>query len=97
MCFAQEESKNVRKGNNFYEKEKYVESEVEYRKGLEKNRNNASMIFTCHNLKKMAIWRWKYKEKKNNIVTIFSKILKIINFYKQKLICSFKHTNLSTV
>lgn len=66
-------------------------------KGLEKNRNNASMIFTCHNLKKMAIWRWKYKEKKTNIKQLFYKILKILNFYKQKLICSFKHINLSTV
>lgn len=66
-------------------------------KGLEKNRNNASIIFTCHNLKKMAIWRWKYKEKKTNIATVFLNILQIINFYKQKLICLLKHTNLSTV
>ena len=42
-----------------------------YKKGLEKHRNNASMFFMCHNLKKMAIWRWKYKKKR--LIFIFFK------------------------
>ena len=28
-------------------------------RGLLKNKHNATMIFVCHNLKKMANWRWK--------------------------------------
>ena len=32
-CFAQEENSDIKKGNKFYEEEKYVESEIEYRKG----------------------------------------------------------------
>lgn len=34
---AQQESQAVRKGNKEYNKEKYAEAEVQYRKGLEKN------------------------------------------------------------
>lgn len=34
---AQTEKKSIRKGNNAYEKEDYVESEVQYRKALETN------------------------------------------------------------
>ena len=54
-------------------------------KGLEKNRNNASMIFTCHNLKKMAIWRWKYKERKTNITYNFLKYTKNNQFLQTKI------------
>ncbi len=34
---AQEESSNVREGNKLYKSEKYVDAEVAYRKGLQKN------------------------------------------------------------
>lgn len=47
--FAQEESQNVRKGNKFYDKEKYVDAEIEYRKGLEKNKNSFSGMFNLGN------------------------------------------------
>ncbi len=47
--WAQEESRNVRKGNKFYDKEKYVDAEIEYRKGLEKNRNSFSGMFNLGN------------------------------------------------
>ncbi|MBQ0034094.1 MAG: tetratricopeptide repeat protein, partial [Bacteroidales bacterium] len=36
-AMAQKESSNVRKGNKEYNKEKYAEAEVQYRKGLEQN------------------------------------------------------------
>lgn len=28
-------------------------------RGLDKNRHNAAIIFSCHNLKKISLWRWK--------------------------------------
>ena len=38
-------------------------------KGLKKNQQNAWLIFACHNLKKMSLWRGKYRRKpsKNSI------------------------------
>ncbi|MBO7203034.1 MAG: aerotolerance regulator BatC, partial [Paludibacteraceae bacterium] len=35
--FAQQESKDVRKGNRAYEDKNYVKAEVDYRRGLSKN------------------------------------------------------------
>jgi len=53
-------------------------------RGLLKNEQNTTMIFACHNLKKMANWKWKTTSKS----TLFSKILpflkKIINFSSKK-------------
>ena len=43
--FAQKESRNVNAGNKHYKKEKFVESEVEYRKGLEQNNSSFSANF----------------------------------------------------
>ena len=43
--FAQKESRNVNAGNKYYKKEKFVESEVEYRKGLEQNNSSFSANF----------------------------------------------------
>ena len=43
--FAQKESRNVNSGNKQYKKEKFVESEVEYRKGLEQNNSSFSANF----------------------------------------------------
>ena len=29
-------------------------------RGLKKNRHVGSIIFTCHNLERLARWKWKY-------------------------------------
>ena len=42
---AQQESSSVRKGNKEYNKEKYAEAEVQYRKGLEKNADSFEAHF----------------------------------------------------
>ena len=47
--FAQKESKFVNKGNKEYKNEKFVDSEVEYRKGLEKNKSSFSANFNLGN------------------------------------------------
>ena len=45
FVFAQKESGDVRRGNSAYTKEKFVEAEVDYRKGLEKNAKSFSGTF----------------------------------------------------
>lgn len=45
FVFSQKESGDVRRGNSAYNKEKYVEAEVDYRKGLEKNSKSFSGVF----------------------------------------------------
>ena len=57
-------------------------------RGLEKNKNNATMIFACHNLKKMAMWRWKSHPNTNENKSIFENIWKFLKFIKQKVVCS---------
>lgn len=57
-------------------------------RGLVKNTQNVTMIFACHNLKKMANWRWKYRRDITQISHIINKIFKLLNSYKQKAICS---------
>lgn len=37
---AQQESADIRSGNKYYKQEKYTEAEVEYRKGLDKNKDS---------------------------------------------------------
>lgn len=66
-------------------------------RGLEKNSNQALLIFACHNLKKMGIWRWKYREKSQKIVPTFKILDKIINFFKRKVVYFYKYTTLSTI
>ena len=51
-------------------------------RGLLKNEQNVTMIFTCHNLKKMANWRWK-KHPNSTIITLF--LSKLGFFYKNCL------------
>lgn len=65
-------------------------------RGLEKNEDNARMIFACHNLKKMALWKSKsekkHKNKDSNIIkqeTIFTKMLKKLNLFNKKLVYQF--------
>lgn len=66
-------------------------------KGLEKNRCNASMIFTCHNLKKMAIWKARKDKNKIQIALMTQKILSFFKNFKQKRQISKNYTYLSTV
>ena len=70
-------------------------------RGLKKNEHNSTIIFTCHNLKKMALWSWKYKENTNSNAVIITNIIKNIvdnlKICKLKVISLFKHTTLSTV
>lgn len=73
-------------------------------RGLEKNSNQALLIFACHNLKKMSLWRWETlkKEEKSpkNIVnnsTYLEKLIKIINNCIEKVISLFRTITLSTV
>ena len=82
MCFAQEESKNVRKGNDFYEEEKYVESEVEYRKGLEKNQKSFEGNFNLGN----ALYR---QEKYPEAAQQFQNAISYIDNDKQKFAASY--------
>ena len=66
-------------------------------KGLKKNQMNATMIFACHNLKKMALWRSKMT-KKEGINPSFSEILdKILLIITKKRQISKNYTYLSTV
>lgn len=56
---AQKESGDVRRGNKSYENEKYVDAEVDYRKGLEQNNKSFSATFNLGN----ALYRQqKYPE-----------------------------------
>lgn len=58
-------------------------------RGLLKNEQNATMIFACHNLKKMANWRWKVSSNTSQISFIFMKISCFIKMSIQKAIYSF--------
>lgn len=58
-------------------------------RGLKKNEQNATMIFACHNLKKMATWRWKDVTKTSPNALIFTKNYQFLKFIKQKAIYSF--------
>ena len=65
-------------------------------RGLEKNSNQALLIFTCHNLKKMGLWRWKSTENASQNGNYFSIFRKIIIFFKKKSSIFQKYTTLST-
>ena len=66
-------------------------------RGLEKNSNQALLIFACHNLKKMGIWRWKYTKNTTQKSTYFSSFRKILIFFERKAVYFSKYTTLSTV
>ena len=61
-------------------------------RGLQKNDQYSTLIFACHNLKKMALWRSKKaknnenKVNKTGFLVFFSNFQ---NFFNQKAICSF--------
>lgn len=65
-------------------------------RGRLKNEQNVTMIFACHNLKKMAIWRWKSRPNTASISLILVKLTNFINVVFKKVIYSFKYTTLST-
>ena len=58
-------------------------------RGLLKNEQNATMIFVCHNLKKMANWIWRNHPHNANILFIFSKFIKFIKITIKKVAYSF--------
>lgn len=66
-------------------------------RGLEKNRCNASMIFACHNLKKMAIWKARKDKNRDKNSSIFQNIYKFFINFKQKRQININYTYLSTV
>lgn len=47
--YAQEESSDVREGNKLYKSEKYVDAEVAYRKGLQKNQKSFEANYNLGN------------------------------------------------
>ena len=80
--FAQKESKFVNKGNKEYKNEKFVDSEVEYRKGLEKNKSSFSANFNLGN----ALYR---QEKYSDAAEQFSKAISLAGDDKQRLASSY--------
>lgn len=73
-------------------------------RGREKNENQVLLIFACHNLKKMALWKWDTRIKKKNIPQkrhiiriIFQPIPTFLSFFMKKVISFFHLTTLSTV
>jgi len=65
-------------------------------RGLLKNEHNSTMIFACHNLKKMANWRWNKKKNSTQKSTILVILLEKLYFYSKKAVYLFKYTTLST-
>lgn len=73
-------------------------------RGLRKNEINATMIFACHNLKKMAIWNDRNNKKGYISLSNIPKspkpisiLLKIIKWGSKKVVYQFQYTTLSTV
>ena len=58
-------------------------------RGLLKNEQNTTMIFACHNLKKMANWRWKSSPNMSKISIIFTKIAYFVKISIKKVAYSF--------
>lgn len=66
-------------------------------RGLEKNSNQALLIFACHNLKKMALWRANKDKNNDNIIKnkVKKAILMLITKIKRALFLN--NTLLSTI
>ena len=58
-------------------------------RGLVKNEHNVTMIFACHNLKKMANWRWKNYSNKSFFYRFLTKLIDLKNLWQKKEICYF--------
>lgn len=65
-------------------------------RGIKKNQHQALIIFGCHNLKKMASWRWKYTTSSSANPFNFKFYKKFILDFKQKVILLLESTTLST-
>ena len=66
-------------------------------RGLEKNTNQALLIFACHNLKKMGIWKWKSSKKRADNSSILKKIMIFIKKIEIKSDILQKYITLSTI
>ena len=65
--------------------------------GLRKNSHNATMIFACHNLKKMARWMWKSGLHRPLNTINFPKLFQVIKFFIKKVSSFYFELTLSTV
>lgn len=63
-------------------------------RGKAKNQNQALLIFTCHNLKKMGLWRWKNTHRD---LDFQSNIVNFIKYCIRKVVTFIKSTTLSTI
>lgn len=59
-------------------------------KDLKKNQQNAWLIFACHNLKKMSLWRGKYRRKPSKKFNISFKIYKKRQFHFENCLYTIK-------
>lgn len=66
-------------------------------RGLQKNQDNAWLIFLCHNLKKMGLWRWKYRENRSAFRSILDCFNEITENMKKVASQSIGLATLSTV
>ena len=66
-------------------------------RGLLKNEQNVTMIFACHNLKKMGLWKGKNIKNNHKNTQVFTKIKEFIKFSKRKAVYFPKYTTLSTI
>ena len=66
-------------------------------RGLKKNEQNATLIFACHNLKKMANWRWKSHPNQAVLANIFKNILRFLQIANKKRYTLFQYITLSTI
>ncbi len=66
-------------------------------RGLKKNEQNATLIFACHNLKKMANWRWKSHPNQAVLANIFKNILCFLQIANKKRYTLFQYITLSTI
>ena len=56
-------------------------------RGLDKNKANVTMIFACHNLKKMALWHNKNNPKMSNNNQIATKISDFLAYILKNCKC----------
>ena len=66
-------------------------------RGLKKNEQNATLIFACHNLKKMANWRWKSHQNQAILAYILKNIIHFLQIANKKRYILYEHITLSTI
>lgn len=73
-------------------------------RGLVKNDNQTTMIFACHNLKRIANWSWKSNQKRTgnnhsskNIQSLLNILFKNDENYKKRVVHLFRWATLSTI